>query len=345
MNFEFANTEFLLVFLILPVFLALKYYFWRTSRKRAVYVAVLEDLKKASSTFWLSKLWVRIIRYVLLLVIFVLFAVVLARPQGSYEEQKESLEGIDIVLALDVSESMLAEDLKPNRLEAAKNSINKFIDSLETDRLGIIVFSGQAFTQSPLTFDYNIIKEYISNISTDSINKNVRGLSGTAIGDAILAGVNRLDGDKDRTRVLVVLTDGDANTGINPPIAATKARQEGIKVYTVGIGKEGGAPIPGKDFFGRRDYLRNRDGSLFMATFQEEKLQELSRIGGGKYFRVTNENAFRETLREIGNLEKKEIEVEVSTIYTENFEKYLIGLFVAMVVYFVFVNFVDVRQL
>ncbi len=195
-----ANPQYLYFLIFIPIYLAV--FLFAQKKKKAIQISVFEDLKKAKSKSYLDYLYK--IQPILIIIIIILFSLTLARPQGKHEKQEVRKKGIDIIVALDVSESMLAEDLKPNRIEAAKSSINKFVNILQNDRLGIIVFSGSAFTQSPLTFDYNILKEYLKNISTNSINKSVRGLSGTAIGDAILSSVNRFNESEDRTKVLIL---------------------------------------------------------------------------------------------------------------------------------------------
>ncbi len=324
-----ANPQYLYFLIFIPIYLFWLYH--GKQKNRGISVSVFDDLKKAKGKSFL--LFFKYFQYVLVVLIIVFWSICLARPQGKHEKQEVGKKGIDIIIAIDVSESMLAEDLKPNRIEAAKSSLEKFINGLQDDRLGIIVFAGQAFTQSPLTFDYNILEEYIKNISTDSINKNVRGLSGTAVGDAILSGVNRFKESKDRTKVLVLITDGDANVGIDPEIAAQKARQENIKIYTVGIGKEGGAPLPAMDIMGKKTYARNRDGSLVMATFNEEALKKIADIGNGKYFRAGDNKSFDKVMSEINRLEKREIKMNITTEYRENFIPFLTALIILIFLY------------
>jgi len=328
---HFASLHFFYLLLLIPLYFGGEYLLSKKT-KTGFNVSVFEDLRLAQGEnkylfiiIWLKK--------IVLLFILVLWIFVLARPQGSYEKKEISKKGIDIIVALDVSGSMTAEDLKPNRIEAAKKSLEKFISKLESDRLGLIVFSGKAFTQSPLTFDYNILQEYMENISTESVDSNVPGLSGTAIGDAVLSAVNRFKDSKDRTKVLVLLTDGDANTGVDPKLAVKKASESGIKVYTVGIGKEGGAPILTNDFLGRKTYVHKRDGSLYMATFNEDALKEMAEIGQGKYFRVGDNESFDRVMEEINSLEKREIKTDISTEYTENFMPFLFSLMFLLFVY------------
>jgi len=326
-----ANPNYLYLLIFIPLYLA--YVYIAKRKKKGISISVFFDLVKASSRKKKARPYFEYFRYFLIIIIIALSCLVLARPQGGHEKEDVSKKGIDIIIAIDVSESMLAEDLKPNRIEAAKLVLEKFMDNLSDDRLGIIVFSGQAFTQSPLTFDYNILREYINNISTDSINQNVKGLSGTAIGDAILSAINRFKDSEDRTKVLVVITDGDANTGADPAIAAQKAKENNIRLYAVGVGQSGGAPLPTTDIIGRKTYARNADGSLFMATFNEGALKNIANIAGGRYFRAGDNESFNEAMTEINSLEKREIKVNTTIEYTENFYPYLIALMIAWLLF------------
>ncbi len=313
-----ANPQFLYFLIFIPIYLFLIY--GNKKKPEGISVSVFRDLQIAKGK---KKNIYKYLKHGLIILLIIFWSISLARPQGQHEKTELGKKGIDIIIAIDVSGSMLAEDLNPNRIEAAKYSLGKFIDNLEDDRLGIVVFAGQAFTQSPLTFDYNILEEYIKNISVDSINKNVRGLSGTAVGDAILSGVNRFKESEDRTKVLVVITDGDANTGIDPQIAAKKAHEENIKVYTVGVGQEGGAPLPVTDMFGRKTYAKNKDGSVAMATFNEGALQDIAKAANGKYFRAGDNKSFDKVMAEINSLEEREVKVNVISEYSENFMPFL----------------------
>ena len=326
-----ANPNFLYLLFFIPLYLA--YVYFAKRKKKGISISVFYDLIKASNRNPKARPYFEYFCYFLIIIIIALWCFVLARPQGGHEKEDVSKKGIDIIIAIDVSESMLAEDLKPNRIEAAKLALEKFVDNLSDDRLGIIVFSGQAFTQSPLTFDYNILREYIKNISTDSINKNVRGLSGTAIGDAILSAVNRFKNSEDRTKVLVVITDGDANTGVDPVIAAQKAKEDGIKLYAVGVGQSGGAPLPTTDIMGRKTYAKNADGSMFMATFNEDALKHVANVADGRYFRANDNESFNEAMAEINSLEKREIKMNTTLEYTENFYPYLIALMLVLLIF------------
>jgi Ca-activated chloride channel family protein len=319
---KFLHPLFLSLLALAPAYV---FWLWRKRKgKEAIRVSVLEDLAAARRFSVFD--YIPYVQDFLAVCIIILFVLTLARPQTLHEKTESSQEGIDIIIALDVSGSMLAEDLAPNRIEAAKVEIKKFIEKLSTDRLGIVVFAGQAFTQSPLSFDYEILIHYLDDISTDSINQEVRGLNGTAVGDAILAAINRFKKSEDRSKVLILLTDGDANTGIEPSVAAKMAKKENIRIHTIGIGDKDGAPLPVTNAFGQKDYARNRDGSLVKATFNEEKLKEIANIGEGTYARADEPEALQKIFDNINQLEKRPIKTSQLTDARENFWPFLLAL-------------------
>lgn len=327
--FSFADPWYMLVLLLIPIYGSIL--LWSKTKhphRPTIYLPVWEDLQQAQGR---NLLWyLNILRHVFIITSIILFAITLSRPQSAHEKKDVTKKGIDIVIALDVSQSMLAKDLEPNRIEAAKQSIQDFVNRIENDRLGIVIFSGKAFTQSPLTFDYAILQEYIERISPESINQRVQGLGGTAIGDALLAGVTRLrdaeETQDQRSKVIILVTDGDANVGVDPTLAAQKVAQEDIRIYTIGIGKEQGAPIPVQDQLGRTEYARNPDGSLLLAQFDEDRLREIAKIGEGQYFRADDTQSFEQALAEINTLQKRDITVQQTTEYTENFYPFLLAL-------------------
>ena len=239
-----------------------------------------------------------------------------------------TVEGIDLFFALDVSESMLAEDLTPNRLEAAKSYIHDFLAQMQGDRAGIIIFSGKPFVQAPLTFDYEVLQAYVSEISVQSINQRMSLLGGTAVGDSILEAKRRLPKSEDgtRTRVLVIVTDGDSNVGLDPIIGARLARQEGIKVYTIGVGKKEGAKIPIGIKNGRKVYAINDKGEFVMTKFNEETLQQMAEIARGKYFYAKDNQALEQSLKAIASLEKGTIKIEDKVVYRERAWPFLVAL-------------------
>lgn len=339
MNITFANPEYFLLLLGIPLYFFLSAFI----QKRAGYGFSLFDDLLAARKKSLTR-FIPYVRRLLVIILFVLFSLSLARPQLSHQTQAVSKKGIDIAIALDVSDSMRAEDLTPNRIEAAKTALQHFIRLRKDDRIGIVVFAGYPFTQSPLTFDHDVLQYYIDNISTDSIDQGAYGLGGTAIGDAILTSLNRLGTDEQRTKIILLLSDGDANVGVDPLAAAYKAKEKNVKIYTIGIGKEGGAPIPIVDAFGRKDVARNSDGSVYMATFNEKTLKDVASITGGSFFRVDDNAAFNRAVQEINTLEKTDIMVQKKLVHKDMFAPFLFGTALLLLLLFAVELKVRVQQ-
>ncbi|KKT35476.1 MAG: Aerotolerance protein BatA [Parcubacteria group bacterium GW2011_GWA2_44_12] len=258
--------------------------------------------------------------------------IILARPQTGSQKIKTTKQGIDIIIAFDVSSSMLAEDLKPNRISAAKETVKQFIKGVETDRIGLVVFAGRAFTQAPLTFDYDILIQYLEEMSTESINQNVRGLNGTGIGNALSAALFKLEKSQDRSKVIILLTDGQSNTGLDPLLVARLAGEKGVKIYTIGIGSIDGALVPYTDQFGQKHYVQNADGSFQKSSVDEKTLKNIAELTGGAYYRADDNEKFSRIFQKISRLEKKDIEISRFTRYKEGYEVYawsLLAVFLA----------------
>ncbi len=248
--------------------------------------------------------------------IFALIA--LARPQMTDEKVNRNVEGIDIMLSIDISHSMLIEDMKPdNRLEAVKLIISGFIDQRVSDRMGMVVFSGESYTRVPLTLDYKLLKQNLMELETST---NIK--MGTAIGVGLANAVSRLNESTARSRVVILLTDGENNTGLIDPETALKiAKGYGIRIYTVGVGKDGQAQLPiySTDMFGRKI----KRYQPIHSTVNEELLNRLAGETGGKFYRANDSGTLGEVFAEINNLEKTKIEESRYTNYTEMFQFYL----------------------
>lgn len=232
--------------------------------------------------------------------------VAMARPQGEGRWIEEKRFGIDIMLALDLSGSMRAEDFQPaNRLEAAKSVLKDFVAKNAENRIGLVGFAGRSLTLCPLTTDTAAVAEVLDRVGFDAV-----GQDGTAIGDGIGNCLYRLADRQARSRVIVLLSDGENNAGYLAPMdAAAMARARHVRIYTIAIGRPGGAPIPLLDSFGRKVYVRNRDGSLFLPRMNEEALAQLAQITGGKYFRATDTAALEAAYSDIAHLERSAIPV------------------------------------
>ncbi|MDP4173326.1 MAG: VWA domain-containing protein [Bacteroidota bacterium] len=234
---------------------------------------------------------------VLRLLAIALLIVALARPQSFTSGENIYTQGIDIAIVLDISGSMLAEDFKPNRIEAAKHVIDDFIQGRETDRIGLVIFSYESFTQCPLTIDYSVLRGLLKEVKSGMIQ------DGTAIGTALANGVNRLKDSKSTSKVIILLTDGVNNAGeIDPLTAAQIAKTFGIRVYTIGVGSIGEAPYPFQTPFGIR--YQNMPVEI-----DEALLRKIASMTNGKYFRATNNKKLGDIYQEIDRLEKTKIEV------------------------------------
>jgi len=237
--------------------------------------------------------------------------VALARPQTKNEERQVEGEGVDIILCIDVSGSMTAQDFTPNRMEAAKAVAERFVEKRLTDRIGIVIFSGESFTQCPLTTDKAVLKSAIENIRNGLLE------DGTAIGDGLSTGIDRLRSSKSKSKVIILLTDGENNGGlIGPDNAKEIAKAFGIKVYTIGVGTEGYAPFPIKTELGVVIQQQK-------VTIDEKLLKQIAGETGGKYFRAKDNAGLESIYKEIDNLEKSRVQVSTITRYTEKFFPYV----------------------
>jgi Ca-activated chloride channel family protein len=248
-----------------------------------------------------------------------LFIIALARPQSVSSKENISTEGIDIVLELDISGSMLAEDFNPNRIEAAKQVASEFVDGRSNDRIGLVVFSAESFTQCPLTTDYPVLKNLLLEV------KNGMIADGTAIGLAIANGVNRLKDSKAKSKVMILLTDGVNNRGeIDPITAARIAATYNIRIYTIGVGAQGQAPMPVPTPFGIRRQLVPVD-------IDEKVLTQVADMTSGKYYRATDNRKLKAIYKEIDQLERTKIEVTAYKRYSELFGGWLLAGLLAII--------------
>lgn len=265
------------------------------------------------STPW--KYYMRHVLFAFRLIVLALVIVVLARPQSTDKWEDRKIEGVDIVMALDVSGSMLAEDFKPNRIDAAKEIGMEFISSRPDDRMGLVVFAGESYTQCPLTIDHAVLLNLFSEVKSGIIE------DGTAIGMGLATAVNRLKDSKAVSKVIILLTDGVNNMGNVSPVAAAEFAQEyDIRVYTIGIGKNGMAPYPFQTPFGIQ--YQNVE-----VRIDEDILQQIAESTGGKYFRATDNQSLREIYSEIDSLEKTQLEVRM---YSQPKEEFGLLLLAAM---------------
>jgi len=305
----------LLWLLVIPVMV-----FWYRNKKRKKAALRFSDISVLKQIRPSRSLKARHLVFVLKAAAIAFIILALARPQSGKKNRDIATKGIDIMLAIDVSGSMQAEDFKPNnRLYVAKQVVADFIKGRESDQIGMVIFAGRSFTQCPLTSDYGILLTFLENVQIGMVE------DGTAIGMALANCVNRLKDSRAKSRVVILLTDGQNNRGeIDPLTAARIAQSFGIKVYTVGVGKEGGAPIPINDPFFGKIYARGPDGRLLLTQMDEETLREIARITGGRYFRAVDKDSLQKIYQQIDKLEKTKIEVKQYMEYTELFQYALV---------------------
>lgn len=314
-NYEFHHPWFLLLLLLLPLM-----WYWKIFKKRSPNEEIsFPHLDSIDSIKSFKTLLYRILPYLKYIGIGAL-VIALARPRLVLKEEQVNAEAIDIMLVMDLSSSMLAQDFKPDRLTVSKEMAKDFIDKREYDRIGLVVFAGESFTQSPLTTDHRIVKEFLSFLESGMLE------DGTAIGMGLASAVNRLKDSESKSKVVILLTDGVNNSGyIKPMTAAEIAKELNVKVYTIGVGSMGNARSP----ISRRSDGRYVFG-LSRVEIDEELLTEVSNLTGGKYYRATNEQNLQRIYDEIDRLEKTKIEVNVFKRYSEEFRKFLIFGFILL---------------
>ena len=255
------------------------------------------------------------LKFILLMIAFAFVVLGVAGPKIGTKLQEAKRVGSEIIIALDVSNSMMAEDIQPNRLERAKQAVSRLIDRLGDSRIGLIVFAGEAYIQLPITTDYVSAKMFLSTISTESVP-----VQGTAIGSAIDLAVNSFSPVSEAGKAIIVITDGE-NHEDNPVKAAEEAAKRDVYVYTIGVGSPQGAPIPVRTRAGQRDFLRDRAGNVVMTKLDEETLQEIAIAGKGIYVRATTANMGLNTVfDEINKLEKTEFEAKIYADFAEMFQ-------------------------
>jgi Ca-activated chloride channel family protein len=303
-SFTWSNELLLWLLPIVPLFFIIR---WATRyylNQKLPVALIKSDLKSTPFTL------IRLLPEILLSAVAALIIVALARPQRTNEKVEQWTEGIDIMLAIDISQSMQIEDFQPNRLESAKEVARKFISGRIQDRIGIVVFSGDAFSLAPLTTDYDLLFSYIDEMNFDMIENR-----GTAIGSALAVVTNRMRESESKSKVCILLSDGDNNGGnIDPITSAELAAAYNVKIYTIVVGKEGLVPF-GKDYFGRPHMVEN--------TVDETTMRKIAEIGAGEFFRVTDQEALLQVFSKIDQYEKAEIK---ETRYKDTSDYYFIYL-------------------
>ena len=325
---QFASPHYLWLLTLLAPMTA--YYVWRTMQGgAAIRISTVAGVLHAPKTV---RHYLRHLPFALRAAAFALLVVALARPQDVEQNVRTNTEGIDIMLAIDVSGSMLARDFKPDRITAAKEVAGSFIADRYGDRIGLVAFAGEAFTQSPLTTDQSTLQTLLARIRSGLIDD-----SGTAIGNGLATAINRLRESEAKSKVIILLTDGVNNRGqIAPMTAAEIARAQGIRVYTIGVGTEGTAPYPAVDIYGQPT------GDVVMAKVEidEKTLGAMADLTGGKYFRATDNAKLKAIYDEINQLEKSKVEVTERISYHERFLVWALAALGALLLEFLLSNLV-----
>jgi len=314
-NITFGQPWLLLLFLLIPVLI---YWKFNKGKKQVAAIGISTTKGLRASRSWKNSF--QQFPFILRILALACIIIALARPQTKFDETQTEGEGIDIILAIDVSGSMTAQDFTPNRMEAAKKVAEEFVDNRPSDRIGVVIFAGESFTQCPLTTDHYVLKTQIANIGNGLLE------DGTAIGSGLATSVDRLRNSKSKSKVVILLTDGMNNGGlIDPSTALEIAKTFHVKVYTIGVGTDGYAPTPVSTPLGI--IMQNQKVSI-----DEKLLQNIATQTGGKYFRATDNKSLENIYKEIDKMEKSKVEITTFHHYSEKFYPFI---FAALALLFV----------
>lgn len=314
--FRFAQPVYFYLLLVIPILLVLYYYFVRTRRKNMEKYGHLPIISMLAPNVSYKRLY---LKFILFCMAFAIVVLALARPQFGSRIKEVKSRGVEIVVALDVSNSMLADDFKPDRLSTAKLALSRLVDKLRDDRLGLVVFAGDAYTQLPITSDFAAAKMFFN-----TINPNLVPQQGTALGKAIDLGIKSFSSTTKASKVLIVISDGE-NHEDDPIAAAEEAKKNGVKIYTVGVGQPQGAPIPVSGGF-----LKDKDGNIVITRLDEKTLQKIAEVTDGKYIRATGSSfGLTDILSDVRKMDKAEMKSYVYEDYDDQFQVLLLfALFV-----------------
>ena len=322
---KWNSPEFMLLLALIPLIAFYKYFISDLAKKGGInypLAGVVAVSKKSLRT----KL--RFIPDLIRVIVLVLIVLALMQPQYGFESESVSRQGIDIMIALDVSGTMAAEDFKPNRIKAAQKITEDFISGITDHRVGLVVFAGVALTQCPLTIDYGVLTELLRHTSLGMMKQD-----GTAIGDAIINAVYKFNttGKEKRDKVIILLSDGENNAGIDPLTAAKVASDKGIRIYTIGVGSLEGAPVP---YYknGVKRYYSDYYGHVQKPQLDEQLLKDIAYLTKGLYFRATDNEALEQIYKTIATLEKGKIDVNKTMLYSERFYWFLFPAFALLAI-------------
>ncbi len=324
--FRFANPDYLYLLLLLPalvlLFILNEIRKNRARRKLGNITLVDTLLPERSATR-------PAVKFILLLFAVASGVIMLARPQFGSKIEDVKKQGVEVIIALDVSNSMLAEDIQPDRLTRAKQAISRLVDDLDNDKIGLIVFAGDAYTQIPVTTDYVSAKMFLSTISPDMVPKQ-----GTAIGAAISLGMRSFTPGQEKSRAMIIITDGENHVD-DPVKTAEEAGKEGIVIYTIGIGSTEGVPVP-VEVNGKKEYLKDQQGNTVISKLDEDILKKIAMVTNGTYVRASNSNIGLDAIfSDIKKMKKQELESTMYTEYNDQFQ-----FFAAIFLFLLIVEFI-----
>jgi len=328
-NMHFENPGFFILLLAVPIYI---FWLWAKRPQKSASFTISDTHGIGPKESWRAVL--RKFIPILRALAYCFLVIALARPQLTLTEQEEKAEGIDIMMIMDLSSSMLAKDFDPDRLSVSKEVATRFVDKRKFDRIGLVVFAGESFTQCPITTDHRVLKNFLASLECGILD------DGTAIGMGLASAVNRLKTSEAKSKVVILLTDGVNNAGyIKPMTAAEIAKEIGVKVYTIGVGSLGNAISP---------VSRRSDGryvfGMAKVEIDETLLQEIASLTGGKYYRATSEEKLEQIYQEIDKLEKTEIDVTVFKRYSEKFRSFMKYAFIFLLIEFL-LNHVFLRRI
>ncbi len=328
--FRFANPDFLYLLLLLPALVVL----WIVNEIRKK-----KALRRLGNIDLVNKLLPEYsgirpsFKYALAIIALSAVIIILARPQFGSKLEEVKKEGVEVIIALDVSNSMLAEDIQPNRLTRAKQALERLIDNLQNDKIGLIVFAGDAYTQIPITTDYISAKMFLSSIGPEMVPKQ-----GTAIGAAIDLGMRSFSPGEGRSKAMIIITDGE-NHEDDPVSEATDAFKAGIVIHTIGIGSPQGSPIP-VTTNGKMDYLKDSKGNIVITRLDEDILKKIAIAAGGNYVRASNSNiGLDELFGQIKKMKKQDLESKMYTEYNDQFQ-----IFAVIALFFLILDFIIMER-
>ena len=324
--FRFANIELLWLLVTIPFFVAAYIAYTRHKRRQ---LEAFGDAELMESLMPNASRVRPTVKFAIVMVALTLLIFAAARPQFGQSERTEKRQGIEAIVALDISNSMLAEDVAPNRLDRAKQMLSKLMDNMSNDKVGLVVFAGDAFVQLPITCDYVSAKMFLNSIKPELIKTQ-----GTAIGQALSTSIRCFGEQSDASRAIILITDGE-NHEDDAVAVAKRAKEEGIQVLVVGIGKPEGSPIP---LPGTNSFRKDRNGNVVVSKLNEEMCREIAQAGGGIYVRCDNSNTATKAIqKELDKLATQEIETQVFTDYNEQFQSFaLIALLLLVIDFFIF---------